>query len=140
MIKDFQPGHPNAMPKRIRILHVDDEPVDLEITRLFMKRGGNDDFEVSGVLSAEEALEKLEREHFDVIISDYKMPGMDGIEFLEAVRKSVPHIPFILFSARGTEVTEEALKKGADRCIAKGNPASQCIELARAIRELVLVE
>ena len=140
MIKYFRRGYQNATPKWIRILHVDDEPVDLEITRVFMKKGGNDDFAISGVLSAEEALEKLEREHFDVIISDYKMPGMNGIEFLEAVRKSVPHIPFILFTVKGTEVTEDALRKGADRCITKGNPASQCIELARAIRELVVVE
>jgi CheY-like chemotaxis protein len=143
VIKDFQPEYPNSMPKQIRVLHVDDEPVDLEVTRVYLKRGGNDDIEISGVLSAEEALEKLESEHFDAVISDYKMPGTDGIEFLEAVRKSVkhPYIPFIIFTGGGTRVVEEALKKGADRYIRKeGGPANQCKELARVIRELVLVK
>ncbi|MBA7518703.1 Protein-glutamate methylesterase/protein-glutamine glutaminase [subsurface metagenome] len=131
----------NSAPRRIRILHVDDEPADLEITRLFLKRAGNADFEISGVLSAEVALAKLERDqdHFDVIISDYRMPVMDGLEFLEEVRKTVGGVPFILFSGMPEqEIREVALNKGADRYISKtGNPASQCNELARAIRELV---
>ncbi|MGB2728025.1 MAG: response regulator [Halobacteriota archaeon] len=132
----------NSAPRRIRILHVDDEPADLEITRLFLKREeGNAGFEISGVLSAEEALAKLERDqdHFDVIISDYRMPVMDGLEFLEEVRRTVGGVPFILFSGMPEpEIREVALNKGADRYISKtGNPAGQCNELARAIRELV---
>jgi len=133
-------GYSNAIPRPIRVLHVDDEPTDLEITRVFLRKGGKDDFEISSALSAEEALEKLESEDFDVVISDYKMPRMDGIEFLEAVRKSRKHahIPFILFTGKGgAEVAKEALNKGADRYYSKaGNPATQCNELARAIREL----
>jgi len=144
MIKDFQPLYANSPAMPIRVLHVDDEPADLEITRVFLSREAKGDFEIISVLSAEEALEKLESEHFDVIIADYKMPGLDGIEFLEKVRKSGKHtdlIPFIIFTGQGgAEVAEEALNKGADRYITKaGNPASQCNELARAIRELVLV-
>ena len=129
----------NSAPRRIRILHVDDEPADLEIARLFLKREGNDGFEISDVLSAEEALAKLERDHFDVIVSDYRMPVMDGLEFLEAVRRTVGGVPFILFSGMPEpEIREVALNKGADRYISKGgNPAGQCNELARAIRELV---
>ncbi len=125
----------------IQILHVDDEPADLEITRVFLERETKGIFEIVSVLSVEEALEKLNSEHFDVVISDYKMPGMNGIEFLEAVRNSgkYSHTPFILFTGKGSpEVAKEALKKGADRYIPKtGNPASQCSELARAIQELV---
>ncbi|MEA2033367.1 MAG: response regulator [Euryarchaeota archaeon] len=126
----------------IRVLHVDDEPADLEITKILLKREAKEDFEISGVLSAEEALGKCKGEHFDVVISDYKMPGMDGMEFLETVRNSgkYAHTPFILFTGKGSpEVAEEALKKGADRYISKaGNPASQCNELAHAISELVI--
>jgi len=129
----------NSAPRRIRILHVDDEPADLEITRVFLKREGNADFEISGVLSAEVALAKLERDHFDVIVSDYRMPVMDGLEFLEEVRRTVGGVPFILFSGMPEqEIREVALNKGADRYISKtGNPAGHCNELARAIRELV---
>jgi CheY-like chemotaxis protein len=139
MEKESLSEHSNST--QIRVLHVDDEPADLEITRIFLKREEKDDFEIVSVLSAEEALEKLESEHFDAVIADYKMPEMDGIEFLEVVRKSgkYAHTPFILFTGKGSpEVAEEALKKGADRYISKaGNPASQCNELAHAISELV---
>ncbi|MHC1635903.1 MAG: response regulator [Candidatus Methanospirareceae archaeon] len=126
---------------RIRVLHVDDEPVDLEITRIFLKKEAKDDFEISSVLSAKEALAKLEKEHFDIIISDYKMPEMDGIQFLETLRKNkkYAHIPFILFTGKGNEkVKKEAFEKGADEYIPKnGGPTVQCSKLARAIRELV---
>jgi DNA-binding NarL/FixJ family response regulator len=98
---------------------VDDEPADLEITRIFLKREAKDDFEISGVLSAEEALGKLKSKHFDAIIA---------------------HTPFIIFTGKGgAEVARGALNKGADRYIAKnGNPARQCNDLAHAIRELVI--
>ena len=124
---------------RIRILHVDDEPADLEITRIFLKRKAKDDFRIVSVLSAEEALAKLGRDPFDVIIADYDMPGMKGIEFLEEVRRTVDGVPFVLFSGMAEpEIVEEALSKGADRYISKsGNPTTRFDELACAIRELV---
>lgn len=140
MTNDFQPQHTDSMP--IRVLHVDDEPAQLEITRVFVKRVVKGDFEIVSVLSAEEALEKLETEEFDVVVSDYKMPGMDGIELLEAVRKGGKYAdtPFIIFTGKGgAEVAKEALKKGAERYITKrGNPSTQCRALTRAIYELAL--
>ena len=132
----------NSISGPIRVLHVDDEPADLEITRIFLKREYKDDLEIVSVLSVREALEKLESEHFDTIISDYQMPEMNGIEFLEVVRKSGKYadIPFILFTGKGgEEIAKEALSKGADGYIDKmGNPARQCNELAHAISELVM--
>jgi len=139
---DLQARYPNSIPRPIRILHVDDEPADLEITRIFLRREAKNGFEIAGALSAEEAMVKLESEQFDVVIADYKMPGIDGIEFLQALRKSrkFAHTPFILFTGVGNSgVGEKAMEKGADRYISKaGNPASQCSELARAIRELAV--
>ena len=141
MIKDFRSGSANSSSPQIRVLHVDDEPTDLEITRIFLKREAKENIEIVGVLSAEEALKKLQEEHFDVIISDYRMLGMDGLEFLEELRKSqhdIGSIPFILFTGKGgEEVAREAFNKGANRYIAKnGGPANRCSELACAIREL----
>ena len=132
----------NSISGPIRVLHVDDEPADLGITRISLKREYKDDLEIVSVLSVREALEKLESEHFDTIISDYQMPEMNGIEFLEVVRKSEKYadIPFILFTGKGgEEIAKEALSKGADGYIDKmGNPARQCNELAHAISELVM--
>lgn len=138
MKNGFQSRYESSMP--IRILHVDDEPAHLEITEIYLKREAEDDFEIVSVLSVEKALEKLENEDFDVIVSDYMMPKMDGIVFLETVKGDgkYANIPFVLFTVvDGSEVAEEALKKGAERYVTKrGNPATQCNQLARAIREL----
>lgn len=137
----YQAGYSDSGSRPIRILHVDDEPTDLEITRIFLQRKAKSDFEIVSVLSAKEALDKLGIEHFDIVISDYKMPGMDGIKFLETMRnnENSTDIPFILFTGKGGEgVAAAALSRGADRYITKsGNPAGQCDALMQAIQELL---
>jgi len=130
------------MPLPIRILHVDDEPGDLEITRIFLTREVKDDFDIVGVTSAKKALQQLESDNFDIVIADYRMPGMDGIELLEALKKSdkYAHLPFILFTGKGQpETIKESLEKGADRYITKGGATAenQCHELVKAIWDLV---
>jgi len=103
----------------IRILHVDDESQLIEITKIFLERMG--DFEVIPVTSAKDALTILEENGIDVIISDYQMPKMDGIELLKIIRERRDDRPFILFTGRGREeVAIEALNLGADRYIQKG--------------------
>ena len=58
---------------------------------------------------------------YEVIVSDYQMPGMNGIEFLKRLRSQLGHIPFILFTGRGREeVAIEALNCGADFYLQKG--------------------
>lgn len=130
------------MPLPIRILHVDDEPGDLEITRIFLTREVKGDFDIVGVTSAKEALQQLESDKFDIVIADYRMPGMDGIELLEVLKKNdkYAHLPFILFTGKGQpETIKECLEKGADRYITKGGATAekQCHELVEAIWELV---
>ena len=123
----------------IRVLHVEDSVGDLELTRLFLKRQGYNNIIITPVLSAEQALKILEREDFDVVVSDYQMPRMDGLEFLEELRKKGNDIPFIIFTGKGEEqVAMEALNKGANRYINKdGNPAGPVGALGRHIQEVV---
>ncbi|MGB2728752.1 MAG: response regulator [Halobacteriota archaeon] len=137
MVEDIKRGDSDSKP--IRILHVEDEKGALEITKLFLKRKGYDNFKITQVLSAEQALEKLEYEPFDVILSDYKMPGMNGLEFLEELRNKGNEVPFIIFTGKGEEkVAMEALNKGANRYIKKdGNPAVLFDTLGQHILEVV---
>jgi PAS domain S-box-containing protein len=89
--------------------------------------------------SASAALDMLSTQKYDAIVSDYQMPGMNGIEFLKALRESNDNIPFILFTGRGREeIVIEALKNGADFYLQKGgDPKSQFAELTNIIDQLV---
>lgn len=121
----------------ISVLYVDDEPNLLEITKLFLEKDG--DINVDTVESAQEALEILDRDRYDAIVSDYLMPGMDGIEFLKRIRNHGFSTPFIIFTGRGREdVVIEAFDNGADFYIQKGGePRSQFAELVHKIRQSV---
>lgn len=121
----------------ISVLLVDDEPAFIEAERIFFDRTGN--FTCDIAYTAIEALAKLERQTYDVIISDYDMPEMDGIVFLKAVKKRFPDIPFIIFTGRGREeVVIEALNNGAEYYLQKGGDAkSQFTELISKVQHIV---
>ena len=122
---------------QISILYVDDEPPFLEIGRLFLERRNG--IRVATLESAYDALRELETRSYDVIISDYQMPGMNGIAFLKALRERGDSTPFIIFTGRGREeVVIEAYEEGADFYIQKGgDPGSQFAELEKKIRKAV---
>nr|WP_319540147.1 response regulator [uncultured Methanospirillum sp.] len=99
-------------------LYVDDEPVLLDVVKQFLERTG--DIIVYQADSAHSALSILRTTDIDVIISDYDMPELNGIEFLKIVRQSGNLIPFIIFTGKGCEETIiQALDEGADSYISK---------------------
>ncbi|MDD1681948.1 MAG: PAS domain S-box protein, partial [Methanoregula sp.] len=121
----------------ISILYVDDEPGLLELCQIFLEQTG--EFRVETVESAQEALAQLRREHYDAVISDYQMPGMNGISLLKSIRLQAGDIPFILFTGRGREeVVIEAVNNGADFYLQKGgDPKAQFAELMHKVRQAV---
>jgi PAS domain S-box-containing protein len=121
----------------MRILLVDDEPGFLEIAKIFLERAG--DLHVETALSAAAALDLPDFLSFDAVVSDYEMPGMNGIEFLRTVRETDPHLPFLIFTGKGREeVVIEAIDYGVDFYVQKGgSPAAQFAELAHKIRRAV---
>ncbi len=113
-----------------RAIYVDHETGLLEVTKRFLEK----DPRISEVLitdSPEEALELALSGKADVMVSDYEMPRMDGLELLKAMRSNECDIPFILFTGRGREsVAIDAIDNGADFYIQKGgDPRSQFVEL-----------
>ncbi|MFA9516041.1 PAS domain S-box protein [Halopenitus sp. H-Gu1] len=121
----------------ISILHVDDQVDFVEMTAQFLE-GECERFAVETATSANEGLERLSEAEIDCIVSDYQMPGMDGLEFLEAVREEHPDLPFILFTGKGSEeVASDAISAGVTDYIQKKPGSDQFTVLANRIENAV---
>ncbi|MFW5946596.1 MAG: PAS domain S-box protein, partial [Candidatus Natronoplasma sp.] len=123
------------MSKNIKVLLVDDDSSFVDQAKIFLKKE-DDRLDFTTALSARKGLELLDENNFDVIVSDYQMPEMNGLEFLEVLREERENqIPFIIFTGKGREeVAMRALNLGADRYIQKGgDPKSQFNVLSNAI-------
>ena len=124
------------------VLHVDDDPEILDLAATFLERESKD-IAVETATSTTEALDRLtgaELESevpFECIVSDYDMPGMDGLEFLEAVREDRPDLPFVLFTGKGGEgIASEAITAGVSDYLNKGSGTDQYALLANRIENL----
>jgi DNA-binding NtrC family response regulator len=97
--------------KTQNILLVDDEKSILFSLKAALSKEG---YQVKAAENPQEALKLVEPGAFQVIISDYNMPGMNGMEFLKQVKEIDPEVVFILMTAYGSEkLAIEAMKKGA---------------------------
>lgn len=127
----------NMSEERITVLAVDDEQEILDIFSHYLSEDEN--FYVIKARSVGEALEILTHEDISAIISDYQMPGTNGIEFLSLLREQGSNLPFILFTGRGCEeVVIRALNLGADFYIVKGEePGLQFQMLKKQLISLI---
>ena len=99
------------------ILIVDDEQSYRQLLSLVFETDGN---KIRTAMNGRQALELLQEEPADVIISDVKMPDMDGIELLRSLRETQPDIGVVLMTAfASVETAREAFKLGADDFITK---------------------
>ena len=104
---------------RISVLYVDDEPELVEMNRRHLQQY-DERIELETVRSVGAGQERLAEGKFDCIVSDYAMPGTNGIEFLERVREEDANLPFILYTTRPCEaVATEALSAGATDYVQK---------------------
>jgi len=121
----------------IRGLHVDDDPELAELTATMLEQH-DDRFRVETATGGREGLDRATAEPFDFVVSDYEMPVIDGIEFLEAVRQEKPDLPFILFTGKGSEsVASDAIAAGATDYLQKRNGVEQYELLANRVANAV---
>ncbi|MHA2352847.1 MAG: response regulator [Candidatus Thorarchaeota archaeon] len=103
-----------------RVLLVDDDIELLDIARILLNQK-EPDLEIVVSSSVNDALEKLENEEFDVIISDFLMPDYSGLDMLEALRAGGDDIGFVIWTGHSSEdVVIKSLNLGADYYILKG--------------------
>lgn len=96
----------------MKILVVDDEPVVRELTVEILRRSG---YRPHGVESARVALDLLEEERFDLLVSDVVMPEMTGVELVDELRARSHDLPVVLMTggSQEPERTSNALRLGA---------------------------
>lgn len=127
----------NASVSPIHVLHVDDEPAFADLTAAFLERTDSR-FTVDTAANAEKGIAALGEAEYDCVVSDYEMPGIDGIEFLDVVRERYADLPFILFTGKGSEeVASDAISAGVTDYLQKGSSTSHYDILANRIENAV---
>ncbi|MFC7057553.1 response regulator [Halovenus salina] len=105
-----------------RILHVDDDPGQLNVVETYFERE-LPEVEMVTATDAKTGLETLASTQIDCIISDYDMPEVNGLEFLEHVRATHSDVPFILYTGKGSEeIASKAINSGVTGYLQKGGP------------------
>jgi len=106
----------------VDVLHVDDDPSVLDLTESFLD-AELDEVDVTTTTKPGEVIDHLAAGTFHCVISDYDMPGHDGLEVLCNVRDEYPDLPFILYTGKGSEeIAAEAINAGVTGYLQKGGP------------------
>lgn len=110
------------------VLVVDDDPAAVSLVRDYLERHGAS---VTTATDPEEGLRHVERENFACVISDYDMPGMDGIEFLDTVRNQQKGLSLVLYTSVGDESVARKARERDAVYVEKsgtGNPLATLVE------------
>ena len=126
---------PARTSKSLRILHLEDDPADAALFKRTLARNGLQ-CEITQVISQGDFIAELANGHYDLIVSDYTIPGYSGLAALETACLRAPYSPFIFLS--GTmqeEAALESLKLGASDYVLKDRPRRIVVAVQRALRE-----
>lgn len=119
--------------QKLRVLVVDDE---IDFLEAFVDRLKMRDIDVIGVESGGKAIELLDKQNFDVVILDVKMPGMDGIETLREMKRKMPLMEVIMLTGHASvESGIEGMKLGAYDYIIKPTDIDELMEKMRKAHE-----
>lgn len=122
-----------ASSTSIEILHIDDDSAFLDLTEAFLE-SELPNASIDTANSPEAGLDALEESTYHCIVSDYDMPGRNGLELLRSVRAEYPELPFVLYTGKGSEeIAAEAINAGVTGYLQKGGP-DQHRRLANRVR------
>ncbi len=125
------------MDEQIRALYVEDDEAVLTTTAEYLAELG-DSLVVLTETDPETALDRIGPENVDCLVSDYRMRGMDGLEFLRTVRAEFPELPFIFYTGKGSEdVASEAISNNATAYVQKSTGTDDYELLLNRIRQAV---
>jgi two-component system cell cycle sensor histidine kinase/response regulator CckA len=124
----------------LRVLFIEDNPMDLELTLMELQRAG---FEIRGdvVQTPEDFKRRLHATTYDIVVSDYRLPGWTGMEALEHLQEEKKDVPFILMTGSlGEETAVECIKRGATDYVLKDRLVRLPVAVRRAMEERRLRE
>jgi len=122
----------NDVAHAARILLVDDNPHGLTARQLILQEIG---YSVETALSGEEAWELFQKNPYDVVVTDFRMGGMDGMELIRLIRDANPPTRIVLLSGFAACLGMTEQSTGADEVLMKSN--REVPELVRAVKKLV---
>lgn len=119
----------------LKILHLEDNKRDADLVRDLLESTWPG-CRISVVVTREEYLEAIKSGAFDVVLSDYQIPGFDGMEALTLVRELAPELPFVFFSGTiGEERAIDAMRAGAADYVIKDRMQRLPIAIQRAVHD-----
>ena len=117
------------------VLVVDD---DYDLRYILSVRLVSAGYMVYGATNGLEALVQMDKYSVDVVLTDYRMPKMDGFEFLSLCRMKWPGTPVVVFSAEQDDLAHETVERGAFAWVRKGSEYTMLLEiLAAAVQQSV---
>jgi two-component system response regulator AtoC len=127
------------MEKSVNILVVDDEEIVRDSLSSWLEEDG---YSVEAVESGKKALERIPEKEWDLMLVDLKMPGMDGIQLMDEVRKTNPDMLIIIMTAYATvDTAVKAMKKGAyDYFVKPFNPDDISLTIRKIVDHHKLVQ